>query len=136
MKIQFICVCFVHSYQGWLCLVFPLFVNFVCGQCACAILNTRFCCFCSVIRKVFDRLLLLVVFSVGFLSYLPVVLGSVLVFMCFARGGCLEARYMTGKVTSCSSYGGLTVSGDPLSCCRRALGCYRRVASPASVLAQ
>lgn len=43
---------------------------------------------------------------------------------------------MAGKVTSCSAYVGLTVSGDPLSCCRRALGCYRQVASSASVLAQ
>lgn len=40
--------------------------------------------FFSVIQKVFDRLLLPVVLCVGFLSYLPAALGSVLVFMCFA----------------------------------------------------
>jgi hypothetical protein len=58
------------------------------------------------------------------------VLGSVLVFVCFAQGGCLEARYMAGKVTSCSAYVGLTVSGDPLSCSGLAIGCYRRSPPP------
>jgi hypothetical protein len=97
-------------------------------------LNTGFCCFFRH-RKVFDCLLLPVVLSVGVLSFLPAVLGSVLVFVCFAQGGCLEARYMAGKVTTCSAYVGLTVSGDPLSCSGLAIGCYQRFTSSASVLA-